>query len=153
MGVKNKVLNKDTQSCWVCNARFKGASPPGNANKEEHHVFPRNAGGTDGPLVFICDSHHATSHKIAERVHRKASFTDLLESSQDINKKLCWLASMIVKAEASAENDPNKLLRNSIQLSSAETAMLKKLQTIYPQLGRNGIFRSALLCFYKRHFP
>lgn len=139
--------------CFVCETRFKTSVPPGNANREDHHVFPRNAGGTDGPLVSLCDSHHGTIHKIAERLKRKAAFTDLLESSQLVNKRLCWLAAFIVKAEASVqEGDPNKHYTNSVQLNQQETQMMKKLQSVYPKLKRGDVFRLALAHFYKQHF-
>lgn len=139
--------------CFVCETRFKTSVPPGNANREDHHVFPRNAGGTDGPLVSLCDSHHTVIHKIAERLKRGASFTTLLEQDQLINNRLCWLAAFIVKAEASvSEDDPNKKYANSVQLSATEIQMMKKLQSVYPTLKRGDIFRLSLAHFYKQHF-
>ena len=138
--------------CWVCGTRFKTSVPPGNANKEDHHICPRNAGGTDGPQVSLCDGCHGTLHKIAARLHRNAPFNDLLETVPEHNKKLMWLAALIVKSENAVKDDPNKLYKNSIHLGHTETAMLKRLQSIYPKLGRNGVIRAALLAFYKSHF-
>lgn len=146
-------MKSSRDSCWVCGARFKTSTPRGNANREDHHICPRNAGGTDGPLVSLCENHHGTLHKIAERLKRKAPFTDLLEQSSEVNKKLCWLAALVVKSEQAVANDPNKLLRNSIQLNRLETAMMVKLQSIFPNKGRSDIFRAALFSFYKRYFP
>lgn len=140
--------------CWVCEVRFKTSIPPGPANLEEHHVFPRNAGGTDGPLVSLCDTDHATLHKIADRLHSKKPFKDLLIGREGTaQKRLVWLAAMVVKAEKSVEGDANKLVLNSVKLTRQDTEMLKRLQPLYPKLGRSDILRQALLHLYLAKFP
>lgn len=139
--------------CFVCGVRFKTSLPPGPANRENHHIFPRNAGGTDGPEVSLCSTHHALAHKIAHRLHSKKNIVDLMAGELPTSqKKLMWLATKIVEAERLAENDPNKLYRNGVQLTPAETEMMKKLQGVYPGKSRSDIFRVALLLFYKKHF-
>lgn len=149
LGRKTLVL----PNCWVCQVRFKTSVPPGPANKEEHHIFPRNAGGTDGPLVSLCDTDHSTLHKIAKRVQAKKAFRDLLIGrDHQGQQRLVWLALMVVKAEQSVEGDSNKRLRNSVSLSKAETQMMKRLQSAYPKLGRSEIFSLALRRLYKAHF-
>lgn len=149
LGRKTLVL----PHCWVCDSRFKTSTPPGPANKEEHHIFPRNAGGTDGPLVSLCDTDHSTLHKIAKRVQTKRAFRDLLIGrSEQGQKRLVWLALMVVKAEQSVEGDVNKRLVNTVSLSKTETAMMKRLQSIYPKLGRSEIFSLALRRLYTAHF-
>lgn len=150
------MLRKDTlkgPACWVCKVRFKNSVPPGPANREDHHIFPRNAGGTDGPEVSLCDSHHSTIHKIAQRLHSKKPFQDLLLGEQPTyHKQLLWLASMIVKAEQFAEDDPNKLLRNGVQLTSTEVAMLQQLQKITGK-SRQELLRQSLYLLYQKYFP
>ena len=139
--------------CWVCEVRFKSSTPAGIANREDHHIFPRNAGGDDGPLVSLCDSHHSCLHKIASRMHSKKPFKAfLIGETQQTAKKLCWLASMVVKAEASVESDPNKLLRNGVTLNQAETEMMKRLQAVYPTKSRNDLFRAGLYLLFRKHF-
>lgn len=139
--------------CWVCGVRFKTSVPPGPANREDHHIFPRNAGGTDGPEVSLCEMHHSTAHKIAHRLHSKKPIPDLLAGEvPEGQKKLIWLATKIVEAERLSENDPNKLYRNGVQLTPAETEVMKKLQSIYPGKSRSDIFRHALILLYKSHF-
>ncbi len=139
--------------CWVCEKRFKSSTPPGPANKNEHHIFPRNAGGNDGPLVSLCDSDHFTLHDIAKRIHAKKQFRDLLiGSSTDQQKKLVWLAMMVVKAEQYAAEDENKRLTGSVSFSKEEVQMLKRLQSIYKNTGRSGIISLALRRLYKSHF-
>jgi hypothetical protein len=139
--------------CWVCQERFKTSVPPGPANKEEHHIFPRNAGGTDGPLVSLCDRDHSTLHKIAKRVQAKKAFRDLLLGlDHQGEQRLVWLALMVVKAEQLVEGDTNKRLVNTVSLSRGETQMMKRLQSIYPKLGRSEIFSLALRRLYTAHF-
>ena len=149
LGRKTLVL----PHCWVCGVRFKTSLPPGPANKEEHHIFPRNAGGTDGPLVSLCDTDHGTLHNIAKRIQGKKTYKDLLIGRDSKGQqKLVWLAVMVVKAEQSVEGDVNKRLQGSVSLSKAEIQMLKRLKSLYPKLGRSEIFSLALRRLYTAHF-
>lgn len=150
-GLSKKTLISD--ACWVCGERFKTSVPPGRANREDHHIVPRNAGGTDGPEVSLCDSHHATVHKLAPRLKNRRKYQDLLigEGTQEM-KKLLWLASIIVRSEALVVDDPNKLLRNGVMLNSAETAMMSKLQSMHKGATRSDIFKRALRVLYKQYF-
>lgn len=138
--------------CWVCSVRFKTSRPPGPAHREDHHICPRNAGGSDGPLVSLCDSHHTCLHKIAERLHRGAKFVDLL-IGEDTNKakKLVWLAGMVVKSERASEDDPNKRLGSSVSLSRDEVQMLARLQRATGKT-RNDLLRAGLSLLYKKYF-
>ena len=138
--------------CWVCNGRFKTSKPPGKHNREDHHIFPRNAGGTDGPLVSLCDSDHRTLHDIAKRLHKRKTYHDLLigrNASQQ--KRLVWLGTCVVKAERSTAGDANKLLLNSVKLSPEETKMIVRLQKFYDK-PRSDIFRHALRRLYLTTF-
>jgi hypothetical protein len=149
-------LEKDTlllPHCWICEVRFRNSVPPGTASRENHHIFPRNAGGNDGPEVSLCADHHATIHKIALKIQAKKDFKPFLLGETQIRaKRLLWLASMIVKAEKFAEDDPNKLLRNGVQLNSQETAMMKRIQSVYPDKSRSDLFRYGLYLLYRKHF-
>jgi hypothetical protein len=138
--------------CWVCEVRFKNSVPPGPANREDHHIWPRNAGGEEGPLVSLCDSHHATLHKIAQRLHTKKSYTDLIAGESQIRaQKLLWLGAQVVKAEQSITDDPNKLLRNSVQLNQMETIMVKRLQKMTGKT-REQVLRAGLHVLYGQYF-
>jgi len=139
-------------ACWVCGVRFKNSTPPGPANREDHHIWPQNAGGTEGPLVSLCDSHHATLHKIAERLHVNRKFTDLLTGEDKTRaQKLLWLAAQVVKAERAVEGDENKLLRNSVQLTQVETAMVQRLQKTTGKT-RSEVLRAGLHVLYGKYF-
>ena len=150
------MLQKGTlkgPTCWVCGVRFKTSVPPGAANREDHHIFPRNAGGTDGPEVSLCSVHHADIHSIALKLQSKKDFQSVLVgSTAERTKKLLWLASMIVKAEKFAQDDPNKLLRNGVQLNSTETLLMQKLQKLTGK-SRSDLFRAGFHLLYKKYFP
>ena len=150
MNLDRNTLNGP--ACWVCGVRFKNSKPPGVANREEHHIWPRNAGGDEGPLVALCDTHHATLHKIAERLHRKAKFPDLLiGEDKERATKLIWLGAQVVKAEQSVADDPNKLLRNSVQLTQVETKMVERLQSVTGKT-RSEVLRAGLIVLYRQFF-
>ena len=136
--------------CYICKGRFKTSVPPGVLNREDHHIFPRNAGGTDGPEVSLCSEHHGTIHKIANRLKAKKPYADLLVGESEI-QKLLWLASCIVKAELATADDPNKSYRNGLSLSKQELEIIKRLQKIYPGKSRQDILKQALLYFFRQH--
>lgn len=139
--------------CWVCNSRFKSSKPPGPANREDHHIFPRNAGGTDGPLVSLCDTDHTNLHLIAKRMHAKKPFADILVGrDKEQAKKLVWLGSKAYEAEKLTADDTNKLMLNAVKLSSTDTERMKRLQAVLPKLSRSDIFVLALRRLYQSKF-
>ena len=136
--------------CWVCEQRFKSSKPPGPANREDHHIFPRNAGGTDGPLVSLCDTDHTNLHLIAKRLHAKKPFSDLLiGKSAEQARKLVWLGQKAYEAEKLFADDDNKKVQGSIRLSATDTQILKRLQTVFPTLSRNDLFIMGLRHLYQ----
>jgi hypothetical protein len=141
-------------ACWVCGARFSDANPPGPANREEHHIIPRQAGGTDGPQVSLCDVHHTKLHKIANRLSSKKPYFELLFGESDPNKKkLLWLASRVYMAFQAVANDPNKLKMVVLTLDSNKQKMLDQLKHVYPKAkSREAIYDLALQQLYQRHF-
>lgn len=136
--------------CWVCADRFQNSLPAGSAMREDHHIFPRNAGGDDGPLVSLCSGCHAKAHGIANKLHTQKPYTTLLAGMEKSScVKLAWLADKIFKAEKAIENDPNKLLRNTVMLNTKETAMLEHLQKMLGK-SRNDLFKAGLQLLYAR---
>jgi hypothetical protein len=143
-----KTLVKDY--CWVCEARFKSSRPPGPANREDHHIFPRNAGGTDGPLVSLCDTDHTNLHLIARRLHSKKPFTDLLiGKNAEQARKLVWLGTKAYEAETLTADDDNKKKHNSVTLTATDLEMLKRLKAVFPTLSRNDIIVMGLRNLYQ----
>lgn len=136
--------------CWVCQARFKTSKPPGPANREDHHVFPRNAGGTDGPLVSLCDTDHTNLHLIARRLHAGKPFTDILigkDAGQA--KKLVWLGAKAYEAEKLFQGDANKQATVIWKPSGAEIEMMHRLGKKLGIRSRSDILSVALSNLYK----
>jgi len=140
--------------CWVCGARFSDVNPPGPANREEHHIIPRQAGGVDGPQVSLCDMHHSKLHKIANRLSSKKPYFDLLYGDfGERQKKLLWLASRAYMAFQATSGDPNKKKMVVLELDQKKQYMLEMLKRVYPQAkSREAIYDLALAQLYQRHF-
>jgi len=149
------VLGRDTlvgDKCWVCGVRFKSSTPPGPAHREDHHIWPQNAGGTEGPLVSLCEPHHTGAHRIAQKLHAKQNYQALMHGESKVAmQKLLYLALHIVKFERATADDPNKLLRNSVQLNQAETQMMARLQEATGR-SRQDLFKAGLKVLYKHYF-
>ena len=116
--------------------------------------MPRQAGGTDGPQVSLCDPHHTKAHKIATRMSGSKSFHDLLSvEPASYHTKLLWLAKKIHDAFALTANDPNKRKFAMVSLDARRTQMIDRLKRVYPKArSREAIFNLALEALYKRHF-
>lgn len=136
--------------CFVCSVRFRDVVPPGPANRENHHIVPRNAGGEDGPQVSLCDGHHTLVHKLAQSMHRGAKVESFLAGlSRDQQSKLVWLSQVIVKAETAVADDPNKTYSSSIKFSPDELAMLRYIQTSLGKT-RTEVIKIALKILYQQ---
>lgn len=132
-------------ACWVCGTRFKSSTPPGPAVRNDHHIFPVNAGGEDGPLVSLCVTHHNVLHEIAKRLQSKSDFRNLLAGEATTHyKKLIWLAQCVVRAEAEFDADPNKHLGVSFKLSTEEVAALDALRKHYGNVSRKDLVLMGL---------
>lgn len=140
--------------CYVCGTRFTDVRPPGTANREEHHIIPRQAGGADGPTVSLCDGHHAVLHKIASRMSSGKPHFDLVTGESDANKqKLYWLASRVYNAFQLVKNDPNKKVMVIMTLDRKQQTVIDQLSKIYPRAkSREAVLTLALESLYKKHF-
>lgn len=140
--------------CWVCKKRFTDSNPPGPANKEVHHVIPRQAGGVKGPTVTICETHHGALHKIALRMKSGKPYFDLLVGDSPEEKQtVIWLASRVHMAFEAVKNDPNKKVVVVIGLNAAQQQMIDRLRVVYPSLkSREALFNLALQNLYNKHF-
>lgn len=138
--------------CWICKSRFLDAEPPGNANKEEHHVVPRAYGGLDGPTVSLCDSHHTAIHKVALLIEAGKPYLEFTKNlDQEQLKKLLYLATVIVNAKLKTLNDPNKYSMVLVKLDRDLSEKVDKLQKIY-RVSRDNLVRLSIDSLYKKHF-
>lgn len=140
--------------CWVCGTRFVSADPPGTADKEEHHVIPRQAGGSDGPTVSLCGKHHAALHRIAERLETKKPYFVFLQGEpQEAQRKIMWLATKAYNAFAATKDDPNKHAMVLISLDARQQQMIDSLKRVFPKArSREAIYNLALERLYSAHF-
>ena len=142
--------------CWVCNVRFNDVVNPGAANREEHHIIPRQAGGTHGPTVSLCDKHHTILHKIAVTLNSKnpKPYQQLISDLEtEAQSKILYLAGTAANAFAATKNDPNKKRVVVITLDQRIEAVLNGLKTIYPKArGREDLIKIALIELFNRHF-
>lgn len=124
--------------------------PPGPAIEHRHHLFPRNAGGTDGPVVSLCDTHHSKSHRIAERLQAGKPYQEFLAGEpEEFAKKLMWIASLIVRAEALTADDPNKQFAVSIPVNAEVRRVLTALKTKHGCKSYAAVYNMALAYFIK----
>lgn len=145
---KSIVLNH----CWICHVRFIGDG--GTEPREDHHIIPRAFGGTDGPTVTLCDSHHTKVHRIAEALRYKKTYFQITKGeSPDRVNKLVYLAAQIQNAYLALGNDPNKLASVMVALNGKQKLMVDQLKKVYPRAkSREAILLFALESLYSRHF-
>lgn len=143
------ITSKILPYCWICEERFVDSG--GKALREDHHLVPRAYGGVDGPVVSICDPHHQRVHAIANKLLHNKEYKHLLENPS-YDQKMLWLASIIVRAQRSVKDDPNKKALVTLSLTGVQQ---EKLTALCRKLKMN---RAKALAFlleegYVRHFP
>lgn len=140
--------------CWVCGGRFVDSQPPGQLNREEHHIIPRAAGGVDGPTVSLCDRHHTALHRTAECLKSKKPYHMYLQGdAPDAQRKVLFLATRAFNAFEATKNDPNKQAIVLMTLDARQQEMVSQLQKVYPKArSREAVFNLALQYLHGRHF-
>lgn len=139
------------QHCWVCGTTFTEYGGLPNKYEHRHHIVPRAYGGIDGPQVSLCDSHHTALHQIALKLYSGKPYYDLLPHEPSQDRKVLWLASIVVNARRLVENDPNKPTPIVVIVNGETKERLKKLKRIY-----RGSFADLMLhavdSLYRKHF-
>ncbi len=138
--------------CWVCEALF--VAHGGTEIPEEHHVIPCAYGGTDGPTISLCDTHHSKLHRIAVALKASKPFFQILQGEDPgKSKKLLYMANAVYNAELATRNDPNKAASAVLSLNARHKNMIDKLKKIYPQAkSREAVLLVALEALHARHF-
>jgi len=141
--------------CWVCGDRFNDLpASPGTAMREEHHVIPRAAGGTDGPTVSLCETHHQMLHKVAMgKDAKRYLFHPLIQAlpNREQQNKVVYLATVVHNAFKATKDDPNKQRKVIVTVDQELSTQLQQLNTIYKK-GNEALLKYALAELYKRHF-
>lgn len=134
--------------CWVCKRKF-GPS----LAREDHHIIPRAYGGTEGPQVSLCDSHHSALHNIAHKLYNHKSFHSLLTQDAEINQRLLYLGSVAYNSRLATENDPNKRRVEVVSLTGETYKKLKRLKDLHStRISRGTLIETAINQMYYRYF-
>jgi hypothetical protein len=151
-----EILDLPTSSlklefCWVCKERFTEFGGKPNFFCHDHHLVPRAYGGKDGPTYSLCDSHHNALHQIALRLMKGKAFQTLLSNSNDTDRRLLWLATIVVNAKRLVGNDPNKPILITFVAKGATKHKLKALKGVY-KLSNANLIELAISNLHSRHF-
>jgi len=137
--------------CWVCKQKFTEFGGAPNFFKHDHHIVPRAYGGSEGPTYSVCDSHHHALHQLAIRLEKVKPHYDLLTGSNESDRKLLWLATLIVNSKRLVENDPNKPILITLVAKSSTKKLLKELKSIY-KCSYTSLIEAAIENLHSRHF-
>lgn len=103
---------------------------------EEHHIVPQCYGGVDSPLVTLCGVCHTNVHALSDAaVARSGTFNaqDVLAISTKWKpKEAFYFATVICRAKALVEGDPNKKIRFSTTFDGVTSMRLKELKGVLP---------------------
>ena len=144
--IKSMILDH----CWVCNEKF---APKGTAQEEQHHIVPRAYGGSDGPIVSLCDTCHTRLHKAALCIEaKKPVFPFINGLTQDQQQRLLYLSTCVVNAKLATKDDPNKCAVVTLQLTKKETDCIDKLKKALGVKSRMAVIKAAIFAEYNRRF-
>lgn len=144
--IKSMILDH----CWVCGAKF---APNGPAQEEQHHIVPRAYGGSDGPIVSLCDTCHTRLHKAALCLEAKRpiyAFTSGLTNDQQ--QKLLYLSTCVLNAKLATKNDPNKKAVVVLQFSKKEIEQLEALKKVLGVKSRMAAVKAAIFIAFSKYF-
>ena len=156
---RNNPVIGSLELCYVCTSKFSV-----DLICELHHIVPKSLGGTDGPLVPLCEKDHKLTHTFARFLVRKhnsrsdlAVPTDLLESLRALDSdgynRIHRLASVIVTSTIKFIGDQDRLLSAQFSYKPELAAKMDKLKTKLGCTSRQDIFVRAVEELYQRHFP
>jgi hypothetical protein len=119
----------------VCHSVIEG-------NAEGHHVVPRAYGGSQGPVVNLCDSCHTKVHKLAHLLEKGKTDTFGLDS--EAFSRLNYLASVVVRAKSLMREDPNKRVKVTLTLTVKEANRLDIIKERYRLGSREDVLKYLL---------
>ena len=144
--IKSMILDH----CWICGAKF---APKGPAQEEQHHIVPRAYGGSDGPVVSLCDTCHTRLHKVALAIEsNNPVFQFTTGLNQDQIQKLLYLSICVVNAKLATKDDPNKRSVVVLQFTGKETEQLDALKKVLGAKSRMAVIKAAIFALYNKHF-
>jgi hypothetical protein len=151
LNLDGPVTSLKLEYCWVCREKFTEYGGKPNFFAHEHHLVPRAYGGKDGPTYSLCDSHHNALHRIAERLDKGKQYNEFLTGENDSDRRLLWLATVVINSKRITANDPNKAMPVTFVAKGITKQRLKKLKTVY-KLSFANILELAVRSLYFKHF-
>lgn len=115
-------------------------------------LIPRAYGGSKGPTVMVCTSHHSLLHLIGSRLIHDKPYFDLLTRTPEQDQRLLFLGSRIQLAEAASRNDPNKRAMLPLILDGSTQQKLNRLAKMHG-VSRGKLVHLLLEKEYARMFP
>ena len=144
--IKSMILDH----CWVCGAKF---APQGTAQEEQHHIVPRAYGGSDGPIVSLCDTCHTRLHKAALCIEAHKPVHIFVNGlNQDQQQRLLYLSTCVVNAKLATKNDPNKKSVVVLQFNKQETEQIDRLKKALRLKSRMAVIKAAIFAMYTKQF-
>ena len=139
--------------CWICKTRLADAGGDPLFLRNQHHVFPRAFGGSDGPTVSLDTAHHDLLHLVANHMMSGKDWTPLLERMEHSSKqRLLYLSTRVVEAAELFNNDPNKRITKHFTLSRKEAKAFDEM-TRFHRVSSDTLIRRLLAQEYRRLFP
>ncbi len=119
---------------------------------EEHHVVPCHLGGTNGPLVSLCEGCHTKVHDAASKLYK--GDTHLPYREEDSRQRCHYLAQVICRAQLAleAQGNLNKKFKFSTSFTYEEHNLMVSLQRYYGKKSQGELVRYAILMLAKATF-
>lgn len=120
--MRNLLITKTIvlDHCWVC---------PSTEGIHQHHVVPQSCGGTNGPTVTLCGTHHSLIHTEAFRLEHERRFQGTAQQIQ----KLMYLTSVIHRSFAAVRGVPKPVMK-VFQFSVADQHLWNAWRAANPHL-------------------
>ncbi len=144
----NHTLKLD--SCWCCVSKV---------SLDEHHVVPREYGGSKGPTVTLCGNCHKLVHRVASNVWSQRTKTDKktvvasrLKDYTGDKQKITYLVDVILRARAATATTPQqKAVNVVVKLNPDQRRRFQELKKVLGKTNHDLVIH-ALNDLYQRTF-
>ena len=141
--------------CYACRELFIDTSPQGSKVRHGHHIIPRAYGGSNGPVVDLCNEDHDLLHRLAEKVLAgKLTQAGVEALAQDATHRstLVWLVGRVVSAARLVKYDPNKRGQISVVLTAEQSKKLDDLKKFFNRSSRTATLLHLIELTHKANF-
>ena len=131
--------------CFICNSK-EGA--------HEHHVVPQAYGGTNGPRVVLCGTHHTLIHDIALQPLDQQLGLIIASPSVPISMRaiVLQITSTITKAKT-VFREQRIAAQISAKLDRPTSAMVRELQAVHGFPNQGATIQACIQLMYNQTFP